>query len=58
MVPERRSEMQEGMVSKDIGKHLSKSDLYKIMIKPIIMSNVRWLKKKKKKEKEKKILVN
>lgn len=25
MVPEKRSEMQEGMVSKEIGKHLSKS---------------------------------
>lgn len=25
MVPERRSEMQEGMVSKELGKHLSKS---------------------------------
>lgn len=24
MVPERRSEMQDGMVNKEIGKHLSK----------------------------------
>lgn len=47
MVPERRSEVQEGMVSKDIGKHLSKSDLYKIMIMPMILSNVTLKKKDK-----------
>ena len=27
MVPERRSEMQEGMVSKEIGKHIGKQIL-------------------------------